>query len=89
MMLVLLDGFALLVKVASQLNAQAMLTVNICFCFGCPIAKWFALPFLNLMSYWNHNKRKLDESQLKGAFVNFLLTTTAVTIKRSGGYGLS
>lgn len=54
------------------------------FCFGRPRAKWFASPVPNLLSYWNHNKRKLDESQLKGVFVNFLLTTTAVTIKDQG-----
>lgn len=68
-----------------------MLTVNSddLFCFGRPKAKWCAWPVPNLLSYWNHNKRKLDESQLKRAFVNFLLTTTAVTTKRSGGYGFS
>lgn len=77
---------ALLGKVPPKHSVQATLTVNYdLFCFGRPIAKWFASPVPNLLSYWNYNKWKLDESQLKWAFVNVLLTTTAVTIKRSGG----
>lgn len=58
-------------------------------CFGRSIAECFASPVPNLLSSWNHNKWKLDESQLKEAFVNFLLTAAAVTVKRSGGYSLS
>lgn len=58
-------------------------------CFGRPIAKRFASLVPDLLSYWNHNKRNLDESQLKGAFVNVPLTTTAVTVKKKDQGGMA
>lgn len=45
-------------KVPAQLSAHALLIVKSddLLCHGCPIAKWFASPVPNLLSYWNHNK---------------------------------
>lgn len=69
--------------------------VGFWFCLGkkkflsvVPQQNGFAATVPNLLSHWNDNKWKLDESQLKGAFVNFLLPTTAVIIRQIMGIWL-